>query len=248
MDKFKKFTKTPLFGAIIGGVATVGVIAFMVISYIADKKETAYVESLDRYERFFYDIEKAEKNDEYDTVKELVEEHLIYETNYEEYKNNLGNEKFNYIKNAYNTALEKLYIEQVDEYGYDLKVVLEEAYSDEYLTSELDEFMEIEREIIDPELERKLYSDEMEQALLKVEKEEIARSIEFDKEWEEKKIYDFMEKAYDQLTNYGENYNPEIHDPMVAKLASEEFGISEYEAGRIYVKVQMAEYEKIKNN
>lgn len=48
-------------------------------------------------------------------------------------------------------------------------------------------------------------------------------------------IYQFMKQKYDEITNYGENYIPETHDPMVAKMASEQFGISESEAGNIFI-------------
>ncbi|MCR8867080.1 hypothetical protein NQ109_29565 [Priestia megaterium] len=48
-------------------------------------------------------------------------------------------------------------------------------------------------------------------------------------------IYRYMQDMYDQLTNYGENYTPEIHDPQVARAAAEKFNITEEEAGQIYV-------------
>lgn len=57
----------------------------------------------------------------------------------------------------------------------------------------------------------------------------------FDKE----AIHAFMEYQYNEITNYGESYDPEIHDPMVARLASERFGISEEEAGQIFIDVSM---------
>ncbi|SER09302.1 hypothetical protein SAMN04487944_101203 [Gracilibacillus ureilyticus] len=48
-------------------------------------------------------------------------------------------------------------------------------------------------------------------------------------------IYRFMENKYSEITNQGEEYVPEIHDPIIDKMASEEFGISESEANRIYL-------------
>jgi len=45
-----------------------------------------------------------------------------------------------------------------------------------------------------------------------------------------------MKMAYDEITNYGDDYIPEVHDPLVAKLASERFGISESLAENVYVR------------
>ena len=55
----------------------------------------------------------------------------------------------------------------------------------------------------------------------------------------EEEIYQYMKTAYDELTNYGENYVPEIHDPLVAEMASERFGITEDEANNLYIKMEM---------
>lgn len=55
-------------------------------------------------------------------------------------------------------------------------------------------------------------------------------------------IYNFMLNKYDEITNYGANYIPEIHDPQVARLASEKFCISEEEAGQIYVDKEMSKF------
>ena len=48
-------------------------------------------------------------------------------------------------------------------------------------------------------------------------------------------VYAYMQDLYDQVTNDGENYIPEIHDPQVAQAAAERFDITEEEAGQIYV-------------
>ncbi|MDJ1478518.1 hypothetical protein QBX67_26095 [Bacillus sp. LS15-K4] len=52
-------------------------------------------------------------------------------------------------------------------------------------------------------------------------------------------IFDFMKEQYNRLTNNDENYIPEVHDPQVAEIAAEHFGITAKEAGYIYEKVQM---------
>jgi hypothetical protein len=53
-------------------------------------------------------------------------------------------------------------------------------------------------------------------------------------------IYKYMKAQYEQLTNYGENYVPEIHDPQVAELAAKQFGISASVAGQIYIDMEMS--------
>lgn len=51
-----------------------------------------------------------------------------------------------------------------------------------------------------------------------------------------------MKLKYDKITNYGANYEPDVHDPLIAKLAAEKFGISESEAGQIYIDMEMGKY------
>ena len=56
-------------------------------------------------------------------------------------------------------------------------------------------------------------------------------------------VYDFMEKKFNSITNYGETYIPEIHDPMVAEIAAEHFGITQEEADAMYIDVAMDMYK-----
>lgn len=56
---------------------------------------------------------------------------------------------------------------------------------------------------------------------------------------DETEVYEFMKSAYDEITNYGANYVPEIHDPQVATLASDRFGITTKEADQIYIDFEM---------
>ncbi|WP_424162203.1 hypothetical protein ACPA1T_19560 [Bacillus amyloliquefaciens] len=56
-------------------------------------------------------------------------------------------------------------------------------------------------------------------------------------------IYNYMENEFNRITNYGENYTPEIHDSMVSELASEKFGITVDEANQIYVSMSMNKYK-----
>jgi hypothetical protein len=52
-------------------------------------------------------------------------------------------------------------------------------------------------------------------------------------------VYQYMKAQYDQLTNEGATYDPDIHDPLVANQTAAKFGISAAEAGRIYVEKDM---------
>lgn len=56
-------------------------------------------------------------------------------------------------------------------------------------------------------------------------------------------VYDFMEREFNSITNYGETYVPEKHDPMVAKKAAEYFGITQEEADAMYIEVAMNMYK-----
>lgn len=56
-------------------------------------------------------------------------------------------------------------------------------------------------------------------------------------------VYDFMEREFDRITNYGETYIPEIHDPLVIETAAEYFGITQEEADAMYIEVAMNMYK-----
>ncbi|KAB2328975.1 hypothetical protein F7731_23790 [Cytobacillus depressus] len=75
--------------------------------------------------------------------------------------------------------------------------------------------------------------------LFKIEKEKKVVSVSSDNNVSDKDIYEYMKSQYDRLTNYGANYVPEIHDPQVAEMASNKFGISTSEADRIYIDMEM---------
>ncbi|MFC3885767.1 hypothetical protein ACFOU2_20735 [Bacillus songklensis] len=52
-------------------------------------------------------------------------------------------------------------------------------------------------------------------------------------------VFKYMRQEYECITNFGENYNPEEHDPIVAHLASNKFEIKTEHASQIYINVQM---------
>lgn len=235
--KFKKFFNTPWFGLSL----VIVVLGIVYGFYTTDKNEEEYVESLNMYERFIYNLEKAEKDEEYRIIKDLVEEHMIDKRTYGEFVENISTEDYIYMKNLYNQSIEELYINSEDSVNK-LKKVLEQSNSDEILTSELDNFIKIQRDLLASELIEKLYTNELEQVLLKEAQDRIAWEKEWEQERKEEIIYEFMMAAYNQLTNYGDNYEPEIHDPIVAELASKEFGITEKQAGDIYIKFEWNKY------
>ncbi|WP_157804084.1 hypothetical protein [Lysinibacillus xylanilyticus] len=51
-----------------------------------------------------------------------------------------------------------------------------------------------------------------------------------------------MKLQYDKVTKNGDNYVPEIHDPMVAKMAAEKFKITEEQAARIFIEKETKGY------
>lgn len=53
-------------------------------------------------------------------------------------------------------------------------------------------------------------------------------------------VYAFMKQVYEEITDYGANYVPEVHDQQVAEMASEKFGITVEEAGQIYINIEMS--------
>ncbi|WP_433922854.1 hypothetical protein [Paenibacillus taichungensis] len=48
-------------------------------------------------------------------------------------------------------------------------------------------------------------------------------------------VYKYMMQEFDVLTNYGNNYVPEIHDPIVLEKASKHFGMSVSEVDEIFM-------------
>lgn len=55
-------------------------------------------------------------------------------------------------------------------------------------------------------------------------------------------IHLFMKLEYDKLTKNGQNYIPEVHDPIVAKMAAKEFEITEEQALEIYTEQEVKGY------
>lgn len=233
----KKFINSPFFGIVMVGI----VFGFFFLIYLIKENKNDYIESLNTYELFIYNLKEAEKDKQYATIKDLVEEHMINKREYGEIEEKLSEEEFDYMKKLYNESIRNLYFGNNIEEHYVLDNVIKQAYSDEIIKSALDEFIDIQRELLEPELEKKLYTDDLEKIVMKVEREKREYIEQLNKEIEEKKVYDFMKSAFNEITNYGDNYNPEIHDQLIAELASKEFGISVSEANDIYIKFAMKE-------
>lgn len=47
-------------------------------------------------------------------------------------------------------------------------------------------------------------------------------------------VYRFMRSEHDRLSNDGDDYDAEAHDPEVAEAASKKFDISAEDAGNLY--------------
>ncbi|NGY75746.1 hypothetical protein F6Y02_03825 [Bacillus megaterium] len=55
-----------------------------------------------------------------------------------------------------------------------------------------------------------------------------------------------MEDKFDEITNYGENYVPEVDDSKVVEAAAIHFDITEEEASEIYINKAVEEGESYK--
>ncbi|MEW5567368.1 hypothetical protein [Rossellomorea marisflavi] len=56
---------------------------------------------------------------------------------------------------------------------------------------------------------------------------------------EHKELYRYMRDAYDEVTELGENYDPETHDEVVAERASQKYDVTAEQAMDIYTSVEM---------
>ncbi|KUF32664.1 hypothetical protein [Lysinibacillus sp. F5] len=69
---------------------------------------------------------------------------------------------------------------------------------------------------------------------IETEKETISNSLPNSKE-----VYDFAQRKFDEVTNYGENYEPEIHDELILKETATHFNIDYDTANTLYMKEEM---------
>lgn len=69
---------------------------------------------------------------------------------------------------------------------------------------------------------------------IETEKEAITNSLPNSKE-----VYDFAQSKFDEITNYGENYEPKIHDELVLKETATHFDIDYDTANTLYMKEAM---------
>ena len=56
-------------------------------------------------------------------------------------------------------------------------------------------------------------------------------------------VYEYMEQLFDEITDNGENYDPDIHDPQVTQAAADKFGITYKEASEMYVEKAVEEFQ-----
>lgn len=221
-----------------------------------NEQEELKVESYNDEELLLMEI----KGTDYDaSIKDIIEEYINGkyfdgDLNTSELEETLGTEDFNWLKEQYNNALDKLYFSvDKNKYGeYDLIRVIEDAENgmNDSESSAIESFFKIKRELLTSGLDKKLFTNGTIQVMHLVEQTNLAQELEREKEREKERvevseevseevIYDYMKNEYNLITNFGASYVPEIHDNQVAELASEKFGISSYEAGNIYVKMEM---------
>lgn len=60
---------------------------------------------------------------------------------------------------------------------------------------------------------------------------------------DKQEVYDFAEAEFFRITNYGDTYIPEIHDPIVAELTAKKFGITPEEVMEIQLEISMNMYK-----
>ncbi|WP_160036292.1 hypothetical protein [Paenibacillus sp. An7] len=56
---------------------------------------------------------------------------------------------------------------------------------------------------------------------------------------ESREVFIFMRDQFEQLTDDGDNYDPEKHDEIISRLAGEKFGVSEEVSAKIYEDVSV---------
>lgn|GEM_PF-6366278 len=220
----------------------------IIYGFIKEKREqdrAEYIESLNPTELLVYEVKKAEENEDFIGMKDLIETYFIKESERDLniFNNSLKSEDFDYVTQKYNTALNQIYFIENDDETYNLDEIIKNLNTkDAMLEDGFSEYSKIIKEIVNNDVSKKLFTEEYNQIKIAYDKKMEEFSAELDKEIEEKKIYDFMEDTFNQLTNYGDTYVPEIHDPQVAELAAREFGITAEKANAIYTEIAMNMY------
>jgi hypothetical protein len=51
------------------------------------------------------------------------------------------------------------------------------------------------------------------------------------------RIHDYMDEVFNQMTNQGDTYNPEVDDPKIAAIAAQHFGITAEQADQAYLEI-----------
>lgn len=247
MEKKQKSKKSILIACILLPLLILGL--YDKYKDIKAEKHSEYLASLSDEERLVYCIKEYEKDYSFyrDCTKELgwltVGDYPIYLVDeYTEEKNKTHIGEWSYNEYFSNEELEKIkgvYSDSLESKHQDL---IDGNYSSELLELHIGDLLSIKKELLNSNLEKRLYTEDILAAFQKVEEKRRVEAEEWEKERFEKEVYQYMKDAYNQITNFGDNYVPEIHDPQVAELASKQFGISTSEAGSIYVKMEMNSY------
>lgn len=239
----KKNENSPLFAIVclISFLILVGVI--MAGVYYFEAAEEARVEAFNSEELLIYNINETKyESSPLRYINDYIEANSI--ENISELEERFNEVDFSFIKEKYNESINYTYFNNDSMNAGDLELAVANSLNGEtrHTSAAIKSFLEINRELLTPELEEKIYTSETEMITVREEAANIAQQEEWDREREERKIYQAMKGAFNDLTNFGDNYIPEVHDNLIAEAASELFGISIAEANRIYIAGEMGEY------
>lgn len=93
--------------------------------------------------------------------------------------------------------------------------------------------------------EQKEKQEKMDKLLAETKIEKDTEDIENAQKIDEDQVYRYMKYQFDTLTDNGENYNADYHDPLVANMAAQKFRITPSEANDIYGR---KDYENVFGN
>lgn len=222
------------------------VLAILIIPIVIGITHEKYVDSLSVDDKFIRELKKN-KDDSLQELESINSFWVFYIENdwTVGYRDDYFNDKeLKLIKDSYSNALEDLYFsgDYNSEY-YSLQGVINDINSSKLYGDYLGKFEDIKKELLNPDLEEKLYTDEILSALEKVEELKIARDKKEEENREienfEREVHFYMKDAFNKITNYGDTYDPDIHDKLINNLASEKYNITPNEAQEIFIRYEM---------
>ena len=239
----EKHESSPLF--VIGMLLSIFLIGGSVVGvfYYFKNAEEERVEAFNQEELLIYNLNETDyESSQIDYIDEYIDLNSLEDLM--ELEKRFNNDDFSFLKDQYNNALEYKYFDEDSVYVGNITTAIEDSKNGEsrFTSTAIEQFLNINRQLLTPELEKKIYISGTQMILVREDAADLAQQAEWDRKSEERKIYQVMKSTFDDITNYGENYIPEVHDDIVAQAASNTFGISIGEANRIYIDGEMGEY------